>query len=82
MQPEDFLHAVEHAQIHQLLRATRRHLFRMLENKAHRAMQHRLALSQHFCRPEQHRGMSVMTAGVHHAGHRRAKRFVVLLLDG
>ena len=61
---------VNHAKLNQLTRPARRHLFRGLEDEFNAAVQLFAKLAQDFRRPHQHRGMRVVTAGVHYAGLR------------
>ena len=64
-----------------LARASRRQLLGVLEDESHLSGELVAPLDQDLRRAEQHRGVAVVAAGVHHPGARRDVREYVLLGD-
>ena len=69
----DEVDAVEDARLHELAGAARRQLLGVLEDEAHLAGELVAPLREQLGRPEQHRGVAVVPAGVHDAGPRRGE---------
>ena len=73
--------SVEHPRLDDVARAAGRKLLCVLEDEAHLARKLVAVLEQQLGRAEQHRRVTVVPAGVHHAGTRRHMRNHVLLED-